>query len=179
MSWRQDLRAAAAAALAPLVPAGRVFQAPTWPLQASSVPAILLNTSLEAKESLGRAAVAFTVTTQLVVRLQIAAPTDVAAEAAIEALADLAENTLLTSEALMAMLEQVAHLDTELVVTPQSKSYVGEAAITLACQGYWEPVVPPSVPLAEIDVTLTSVLAPVTPLPGTTAPTIKVVLPQS
>ena len=100
MSYRSALRAAAAAALAPLVAPGRVFQAPTWPLAPSAAPAILLNTSLEAKESLGRGAVEFTVTTQLVVRLQLAAATDAAAETAIEALADLAENTLLTDETL-------------------------------------------------------------------------------
>ena len=170
MSYRSALRAAAAAALAPLVAPGRVFQAPTWPLAPSVAPAILLNTSLEAKESLGKGAVEFTVTTQLVVRLQLAASTDAAAETAIEALADLAENTLLTDGTLMGMIEQVAHLQTELVVTPQAKSFMGEAAITLACEGYWAPAVPASVPLVEIDLS---------PLPGGVGPTIKATLPQT
>ena len=170
MSWRTELRAAAAAALTSLVPPGRVFQAPTWPLQPSSVPAILLNTSLEAKESLGKGAVEFTVTTQLVVRLQLAAASDAGAEAAVEALADAAENALLTSETFMGLLEQVAHVETEIVVTPQAKSVVAEAAITLACQSYWEPIVPPSVPLVEITLA---------PLPGAEGPTITVNLPQS
>jgi hypothetical protein len=170
MSWRTELRAAAAAALAPLVPAGRVFQAPTWPLQPSAVPAILLNTSLEAKEALGKGAVEFTATTQLVVRLQLAAGSDAAAEAAVEALADAAENTLLTSEAFMAMLEQVAHVETEILATPQAKSYVAEAAITLACQSHWEPVVPPSVPLARITLE---------PPSGAEGPVIQVTIPQS
>lgn len=170
MSWRTELRAAAAAALTPLVPAGRVFQAPAWPLAPSSVPAILLATSLEAKESLGKGAVEFTVTTQLVVRLQLAASTDVTAEATIEALSDAAENTLLTDTAFMAMLEQVAHVETDIVVTPQAKSYVAEAAITLACQGYWEPIVPPSVPLVGITLE---------PPPGETGPILHVTIPQS
>lgn len=171
MSWRQDLRAMGAAAIAPVLPAGQVFEARTWPLAlGAAATAALVNTPSETKDSLSLAAPQFRLVTHLVIDLRLTAASEAAAEAQIEALAAAVEGAVLTDAPLMAAVEQVASIETQLVVTPEAKIYVGAASLLFACQTYWEPDLPPSLPLTEIDVV---------PLPGTAGPTIHVRPPQS
>lgn len=152
-----------------------VFLPRDWPLNSAKMPALLLQTPRERKESRGRSGIPqYETTTWLEVRGQTNGEDPVQVETDLETLADQVELVMMGFVVgPPQQLEEIAAVETEFALSADGKRHLGEAVLRFALQ-YPESFVP-SVPdnLLEVDITVEPTGAPLN-VPG---PTEKIVLP--
>lgn len=119
----------------------QVFKARTWPLKLAAVPALMIDpVYIERKESTGRAAPEFDVTTMVKIRGRVTSPAgldDAGAdicEDALEALKSQIERALINAYPVMLTIERFASIETEFTVTSEAAQNVGELQMTVAME---------------------------------------------
>lgn len=140
------LRDLAVAALKGATNAGQnVFALRSWPTESSSYPILLVKAPKEHKESLGRNAPQFTVTTTLgvIARVKAAAlPNDAGAlqaEQALEAIQRQVEVALINNPALTDILQQFSSVDAEMEINSEGDDINGQLVMTFALEFYQGP----------------------------------------
>lgn len=129
----------------------RVYEPRDIPTDLSLFPALLVQTPIERKESLGRTtAPQFNTTVTIAVTARVQGDNPGQVETDLDTLATQVEQAVLCSDDVMKTLQQVASVDTEMVVTAESETHVGQAAITFACETFQRYDPPPAPDLVEI-----------------------------
>lgn len=157
-AFRGQLRSLAQSALlaAGTLAGNNVFLPRDWPLNSTKMPAILLQTPTERKESRGKSGIPqFEAVTWLQVKCQLDGDDPGTVESNIETLADQVELALLgLAVGPPQIIDQIAAIETEMSLTAEGKRHIGEAILRFAVQ-YPEDYVPTAPDrLAEVDITL-------------------------
>lgn len=149
---RRQVRLAALAALQG-ANLGATIECPgDWTTPPDILPAILLRTPRDRKESIARSQPDFTTTVTLELEARIEASSAVAAQDAIEALGYNIEQALFTSVGLIALLQQVASVDTETEISSDGRRHLGGIRMTIALELFeaFEPA--PGIALTSIGI---------------------------
>lgn len=158
---RAQIRLACVAALEAAVAAGSfaaaILSPGDWNQPPEKLPAILLRTPSDVKRSGAKAQPNFT--TEVTLEIQAFAAgttTDVAAQTAIELLDAWIEQTLFTAPAVLALVQQVASVETVTKITAAGKEHFAgvEKRIVLETFEDFEPTI--TQPLTEITLTYVS-----------------------
>lgn len=163
---RADLRALAVQVLiaSGTLAGARVYEPHTWPMTEVELPALIVATPTERKESLARGVPQFFTTITLAVLARVAIATEGEAEALLDQLADQVQRAILCSPPMLAPVQQFVSVETHLVISAEGEQFVGEASILFGAEIYqlYEPDA--GVPLTEIVTTI--------PASGTGAPVV-------
>lgn len=128
MLARRRVRLAALAALTGDSFIGVTIDSPgDWNTPPEGVPAILLRAPDDRKESIGRGAPQFTTSCSVEIEARVGAVTEGEAQDAIEALCFSIEMALLTNDALIRIINQVASVDTRTEVSADGRIHYGGA----------------------------------------------------
>ncbi|WP_145574220.1 ATP-binding protein [Yersinia alsatica] len=172
-----QIRQLAAAALVGKTDAeDRIYSTDAWPL--TTYPAILLQTPLEVKESIGRNAPQFKTMTTLRIsgHIQLSETENrvTAAATALERLCEQIQRAVINSYELTRQIQQFAKVRTTLGIDTSSEQHFAEVKVELDLEYYQGPedFFPlETTPLAGIDVTIA--------MPdGTTDPLIAITFPE-
>ncbi|QNT79439.1 hypothetical protein [Entomobacter blattae] len=121
----------------------RVYTARSWPTTPILYPAIILQAPLDHAQSTGKTAVSFSRTVSLAIRAQVCfqlqgdgtptpdIPLAAKSEMALHILTEQIEAVLLTHIPLMAMVEEVSSLSTEVLFDSSSAQPVAEARMRM------------------------------------------------
>src|SRR5574337_900841 len=124
MSVRRELRLALVQALTAAVPGVTIKSPGDWPTAPANLPALLVSTADERKQSVNKGLPEFTTTLSLVVDGRVQAATAEAAQDAIEQLAYQVENAVLTCWQLGTRVQQFAGVHTRLEVTADGNQHL-------------------------------------------------------
>ena len=134
-------------------PAGtRVYESRALPTASAQLPAILVQTPSERKESVGRGPVKFTTLVTLVVVGRLEAPTYQAAEVAAETLCEQIELAILANTVTVNPIQQFRSVETHISIDDAGKKPLGEVGLVFEVElpQFYDPATP--VVLTEIDV---------------------------
>lgn len=150
--YRERLREEAARALreANTLAGPNVFTARSWPILASALPMIQLQTLADFSESVNRSAPSFKRTVGLLVTAKVEFGTPAEGELLLDAITEQIEMTLMLDVALMAMVQQVAVIQTELAFDSNAGEQIAVARMRFDLE-FNQSYVPSGVPLAEIN----------------------------
>ncbi len=132
-----------------------VFAPRDWPEDPSLFPAIAVQTPTERKESLTRGPREFTTMITLAVMVRVTSDSAGDTDAALERLCFQVEDAILSSTAMMQMVQQISRVETSMVVEAGGEGPIGEAAILFDCEVFQIYVTADEVPLTDIAMTLT------------------------
>ncbi|WP_227105149.1 hypothetical protein [Chromobacterium rhizoryzae] len=170
MLYRAQLRQAVVNALlqANTLAGQKVYAPRDLPTTPASMPLILVQTPLERKVSLGRHAPLFTTTATVAVNARVQGATVQQVEADLETLCEQIEEAVLTDYTVLKMVQQVAAVDTEIDVTSESRSHLGEAWIRFDMEfpQAYRPTI--TQPLTDMELTATVASEGGPPSPPTT-----------
>jgi hypothetical protein len=175
---RRQLRQLVVAALAKLTTPGvDVQDSPDWPTPPEKLPAVLVSTGRERKEGLAKSMPNFTTLATVQLEARIEGANRIAARDGIEALCYDIENTLLCSHDLVAFVQRVASIDTEMVITAEGKRHIGAAKLLMVCEMFEafdptqiQPLNFPALQSMGVHLDLTNVFDPSGTYPAPTAP---------
>ena len=159
---RVDLRTAAVEVLVSARTAAgkRVHSPRAWPTRPDELPALMVTTPSERKESLGRSLPRFNSTITLAVMARVMgvgkdAPTMVAqAEESLELIASQVEEAVMGDPRLVSIVQQFTFVETHMMVSSESERIIGEASIIFGCEVFQEFQPGPGDPLTEIVTTI-------------------------
>jgi hypothetical protein len=141
MLARRQLRLAALAALQS-ANLGATIECPgDWTTPCEILPAILFRSPREHKESIAKTLPEFTTSITFDLEARVEANTAEAAQDAIEALGYQIEQALLTNQALIVLIQQVASIDTEVDITAEGRRHIGGVKMSFVfevCE-FYEP----------------------------------------
>lgn len=130
MTAGRQIRLAALAALYCDALAGVTIESPgDWSTPPEALPAILMRTASDRKESITRGAPEFTTTSTIEIEARVGAASASTAQDAIEALCYAIEQSLLTNQALIRLCNQVVSYDTRIEISADGQIHFGGAAI--------------------------------------------------
>lgn len=109
-----------------------------WETPTINLPEIKLRSPGNRKASIARAGANFTTTVSLELQARVSADTAEGAQDAIEALAEKIEAAVLSLPDLIALVQQVASVDTEMSVSADSRTHIGEIRMMLQCETFEE-----------------------------------------
>lgn len=109
-----------------------------WETPTINLPEIKLRSPGNRKASIARAGANFTTTVSLELLARVSADTAEAAQDAIEALVEKIEAAVLALPELIELVQQVATVDTEMSVSADSRTHIGEARMMLQCETFEE-----------------------------------------
>ncbi|GBQ92099.1 hypothetical protein AA23498_1366 [Acetobacter nitrogenifigens DSM 23921 = NBRC 105050] len=149
--YRAELREMAVDALkaANTIAGPNVFSARSLPVTDEALPALYLQVPDDDGVSDGRSAPSFTRTATLAIRGYVAAGTPEKSELVLEHLAEQIELALMTSVPLMAAVQQVSFLRTQMLVSSDTGQHKGELRMLLGLE-YTETYPLPGTPLTGI-----------------------------
>ena len=157
--YRNDIRDAIIAALkaAGTMAGNSVYQPDDWPTGTPAMPLILVNAPHERKESLVRGAPSFRTTATIVAIGRVSGTSMNQVQADIETLCEQMEQAVLTDQMIPQMIQQFASVETQVILTSESRTHIAEATIAFAAEfdQFFEPA--GGLPLTEIQLTLTSI----------------------
>ena len=105
-----------------------------WETPTGNLPEIKLRCTGNRKTSEGRQSAGFTTVVQLEMLLRVSADTASSAQDAIEALMAQVEDCVLALPSLLAVLQQVATVDTQTSITADGRTHIGEARMSFGCE---------------------------------------------
>ena len=122
-----------------------------WPTSPKDLPAVLVSSPLERKESMGRVAPSFTTLANITVVARTSGNDPIVVEQDLDTLAAQIHQAVLTSDAVMSIIQQMRAVHTEETVTADQRPYIAESSITFEAEfPEWFQAAGP--PLAQIDV---------------------------
>jgi hypothetical protein len=132
----------------------RVYESRALPVGSEKLPAILLQTPRERKESVGRGAPKFNTTFDLYVVARVEGMTYQVAEINIEIFTEQIELAILANSATVNPLQQFSLVETETVIDGTGKTFLAEASILFRCELYqtYDPAMPDVLADIRVDV---------------------------
>lgn len=127
MLARRQLRLAVVAAIQAIQTAAGIADIDSpgdWTTPPSKLPAVLVRNGPERKESIQKGMAEFTTTSSIEIEARLEATTSTAAQDAIEALAYLLENAILTNYSVIGMVSQVASVDTQTEISADGRKHL-------------------------------------------------------
>ncbi len=131
-----------------------VFAPRDWPEDPSMFPALAVQTPTERKEALTRGPREFTTMITLAVMVRVTSDSAGDTDVALERLCFQVEDAILSSVDIMLMVQQIARVETSMVVEAGGEGPIGEAAIIFDCEVF-QVYVTADVPLTDIALTFT------------------------
>jgi hypothetical protein len=186
MLARRQVRLAVVAALKgfPTL-ANVVIQSPgAVPTPPENLPAILVRCSREHKESINRGMPEFTSTVTIEVEARLSASNGVDAQDMIEALGYQVEQAILTNQPLIAIVQQVMAIDTDLEITTEARDVIAgyRASFHFELPEMFDPAVSidfPPLGGMGLHLDLINVFDPLGTYPGSPFPASVVPAPRS
>lgn len=157
--FRTELREIAALALlnAGTLAGTKVYSPRTWPQRPDELPALIVTTPSERKQSLGRSLPRFNSIISLVVMVRVrgAGPNlpamNADAEAQLETLCSQVETVLMCSQSIVSIVQEFATVETHMIVSTEGEVIIGEASVKLDCEVFQQFNPEPGEALLEID----------------------------
>lgn len=147
----------------------RVTEPMPWPTKPEMFPLLLVQTPVERKSSLGRGIPQFNTVITLVVVGRVMGESPEQINADLDELSGQVEEALLCTNAFVNNLQQFITVETQSVVTSDSKYHIGEFGLKMECEVYQAFGPGGGVPLVGVKGTITS--------NGETLTTVNVTLP--
>ncbi len=122
---RRQVRLAALAALNGANLGATIDSPGDWSTPPDRLPAILLRAPSDRKESVAKTQPEFTTTVALEIEARVGANTAEAAQDRLESLGAAIEQALFTNHDLIALLQQVASVDTRTEITAEGRAHIG------------------------------------------------------
>lgn len=136
-SYRVQVRAAIAQAIlgANTLAGTSVYGPRDWPTAINLLSCVIVQPPpRERMESLVRGAPSFTTTALIPVTARVSGTTIAAVDSQIETLLTQIKGAVLSSNALYALIQQVALIETQTVLTAEGQHQIGELGIIFACE---------------------------------------------
>ncbi len=140
---RAGLRALAVAGLlgARTLAGRRVYSDHAQPMEIEELPALLVATPAERKDTAGLGAPQFSTVMTLAIMARVAGPSEQATEALLDQLIEQVQAAILCTPAVVEPIERFEFVETLSVVSAEGEQMIGEATIMFGCRVYqqYEP----------------------------------------
>lgn len=143
--------------------ADNVFSPGDRPTPKENMPALLVRCKHERKESMVRAQPNFTTTAFIRIDARLQATDEAEVQDNMDTLCDQIEQAILTNHDIIAVLQQISSVETQMDVSSESEFHVGQAVIEFGMEfyqsqeDYYAPVNPPDLTEVRTNVDLTNI----------------------